>query len=70
MTVVMLSPEFQISIPKDIFDQQNWGVGQQFVLIPDGKRGVKLVPVPTLEDLRGIAEGADTSSYRDRNDRY
>lgn len=29
-----------------------------------------LVPVPTLDELRGIARGADPTGYRDRNDRY
>ena len=29
-----------------------------------------LVPVPTLEELRGMIPNADTSGYRDRKDRY
>jgi AbrB family looped-hinge helix DNA binding protein len=64
-----LSSKFQISIPKAIRDAQGWEAGQQFVFIPKGS-GVMLVPVPRLEDLRGIARGADPSGYRDRRDRY
>ena len=67
--VVTLSEKFQISIPKEVRDQQNWKPGQKFAFIPDGA-GVKLVRVPTLDELQGIAKGADPTNYRDRNDRY
>jgi len=39
------------------------------VFIPKGK-GVMVMPVPSLDSLRGIAKDADTSDYRDRSDRY
>ena len=64
-----LSSKFQISIPKAVREAQGWEAGQEFVFIPKGT-GVLLVPVPTLEDLRGIVSGADPSDYRDRRDRY
>ena len=64
-----LSTKFQISIPKAVRDEQHWQAGQEFVLIPKGK-GVLVMPVPTLEDLRGMAKGADVEGYRDREDRY
>ncbi|CAN7325866.1 AbrB/MazE/SpoVT family DNA-binding domain-containing protein [Neorhizobium sp. LjRoot104] len=69
MATATLSSKFQISIPKEIREKHNWQAGQQFAFIPQGK-GVILVPVPTREELYGMAEGADTSNYRDRNDRY
>lgn len=64
-----LSSKFQISIPKAVRDAQHWKAGQEFAFIPNGS-GVMLVPVPTLEELRGLAVGADTTGYRDRDDRY
>lgn len=64
-----LSTKFQISIPKAIRDEQHWEAGQEFVFIPKGK-GVLLMPVPTLDELAGIARGANTDDIRDRNDRY
>jgi len=64
-----LSRKFQISIPKNVRTAQDWQPGQQFAFIPKGT-GVLLVPVPKLEELRGIAKGADPEGYRDRNDRY
>jgi AbrB family looped-hinge helix DNA binding protein len=69
MSTATLSSKFQISIPKAVREAQGWKAGQEFAFIPkDG--GVLLVPVPTLDKLRGIAAGADPSDYRDRDDRY
>lgn len=63
-----LSEKFQISIPKTIRDANQWKAGQQFVFLPkDG--GVILVPLPEIEDLIGIATGAEASDYRDRDSR-
>jgi AbrB family looped-hinge helix DNA binding protein len=64
-----LSTKFQISIPKAVREQQGWKAGQQFAFIPRGN-GVLLVPVPSLEDLLGIAPNANRDGYRDRDDRY
>lgn len=63
-----LSAKFQISIPKAVREAQGWQAGQQFVFIPKGK-GVLVMPVPSLDDLRGRVQGADKSGYRDRDDR-
>lgn len=64
-----LSEKFQISIPKEVREAQNWKPGEKIAFIPDGA-GVKLVRVPTLDELRGIAKDADPAGYRDRDDRY
>ncbi len=64
-----LSSKFQISVPKAIRDDLHWEAGQEFVFIPKGK-GVLLMPVPDLKQLAGIARGAGTEGYRDRQDRY
>lgn len=63
-----LSSKFQISIPKEVREQQGWKPGQRFVFIPKGK-GVLVTPVPDVEDIFGIAKGADPTNYRDREDR-
>ena len=64
-----LSSKYQISIPKSVREEQHWQAGQQFVFIPKGK-GMLLMPVPSFEELKGIAEGADPTNFRDRNDRF
>ncbi|HSI48081.1 MAG TPA: AbrB/MazE/SpoVT family DNA-binding domain-containing protein [Ideonella sp.] len=64
-----LSSKFQISIPKVVREELRWQAGQEFVFIQKGK-GVLVMPVPELEQLAGIAKGAQTDGYRDRGDRY
>lgn len=64
-----LSSTFQLSIPKAVREQQHWKAGQEFVFISHGA-GVLVMPVPQLDDLAGIARGANTDDYRDREDRY
>ena len=67
--IATLSSEFQITIPKEVREAQNWKPGQEFAFIPkDG--GVLLVPVPDDEYFFGIAKGASSDNYRDRKDRY
>ncbi len=64
-----LSSKFQISIPKPVRDEQHWVAGQEFVFIPKGK-GVLVIPVPTLNELAGMAQGANIANVRDRLDRF
>lgn len=64
-----LSSKFQISIPKSVREEQHWQSGQQFVFIPKGC-GMLLMPVPTLEQLKGFAKGANPANARDRSDRF
>ncbi len=64
-----LSSKFQISIPKEVRESQGWKPGERFAFLPQGG-GYVLVRVPSFEEMRGIAKGADTSDYRDRTDRF
>ena len=64
-----LSSKFQISIPKALRERKNWKPGQEFAFLPT-PGGIMLVPIPTFDELRGIAKGANPEGYRDRNDRY
>ncbi|HEY7577802.1 MAG TPA: AbrB/MazE/SpoVT family DNA-binding domain-containing protein [Acetobacteraceae bacterium] len=63
-----LSAKFQISIPKAIRTARHWEAGQVFAFIPKGE-GMLLMPVPSIEELAGIARGAKSRAYRDRSDR-
>lgn len=63
-----LSAKFQISIPKAVRTEMRWEPGQVFAFIPKGE-GAMLMPVPKRERLFGIARGARTTEYRDRDDR-
>ena len=64
-----LSSKYQISIPKEVRSEMGWKAGQKFAFIPKG-HGVTLVPIPTIDDLGGIAKGVDPSDFRDKSDRY
>ena len=67
--IATLASEFQITIPKEVRESQNWKPGQEFAFIPKD-RSYLLVLSPTIQDLRGIAKGACTDNYRDRKDSY
>ena len=62
-----LSSKFQIAIPKEVREAQNWKSGQELAFIPKGG-GYLFVPSSTIQDLRGIAKGACTDNCRDRKD--
>ena len=63
-----LSAKFQISIPKAIRTARHWEAGITFAFIPKGT-GVLLIPVPKRDALKGVAQGASATDYRDRADR-
>ncbi len=63
-----LTETFQFEIPEPVRTAYHWEAGQEFVFLPKGT-GVLLVPVPTRPELMGLAEGADPTGYRDRDDR-
>ena len=69
MPTTTLSAKFQISIPKEVREKQDWRPGQKFAFVTTAD-GVLLTPIPEREALAGIARGADTTGYRDRRDRY
>lgn len=68
MSDATLSSNYQISIPKDVREALHLKPGQRIAFLRTGSTW-KLVPVPNIEDLFGIAKGADTDNYRDRSTR-
>lgn len=68
MTAVTLSSRFQFTVPKAVREALHLQAGQRFAVIPKGDI-ISLVPMPELAEMRGIAQGADTSNIRDRTDR-
>jgi len=65
-----LSSKYQISIPKEVREKLGWVSSDKIAFIPDGHGGIKLVKVPTIEELQDMFRGANPEGYRDRNDRY
>lgn len=69
MSRTVVSSKYQVVIPKEIRERIGLKPGQELaVFVRD--RIITLVPVPTLEELRGIARGADTSALREEADRF
>lgn len=66
MPSATLSSKFQISVPKEIRDALQLKPGQKLVFLNTGS-AIKLIPQPAIAELFGIAKGADTSNYRDRD---
>jgi AbrB family looped-hinge helix DNA binding protein len=61
------SSKDQISIPKAVRERLGWRPGQKIAFID---HSTVMVPVPDREALAGMARGANTNNYRDRDDRY
>ncbi len=65
---VVLSPKYQIVMPKEVRENLGLKKGQKFAVIV--KNGViSLVPVPSLEELRGIAKGIEMRKVREDEER-
>ncbi|HSL94597.1 MAG TPA: AbrB/MazE/SpoVT family DNA-binding domain-containing protein [Thermoleophilia bacterium] len=68
MALVVISPKFQIVIPKEIRERMGLKPGQTVSLIDRGET-ITMVPKRPLSELRGILRGAPTDDYRDETDR-
>jgi AbrB family looped-hinge helix DNA binding protein len=69
MDMATVSPKYQIVIPRSIRERIHVRPGQELAVIAKGGI-IHLVPIPTWEELRGIAKGANTEGIRDEEDRY
>ena len=69
MARAVISPKFQIVIPKEIRERLDLKPGQQVALIE--RQGlITIVPQRPISELRGVLKGADTTGYRDKTDRF
>ena len=68
MAQTTVSSKFQVVIPKEVRERTGLQPGQRLSVIATGGV-IHLVPVPTLQQLRGIARGADTTGVREKEDR-
>lgn len=68
MTVATLSSKFQLGIPKAVREELGLKSGQKFTVIVKGSV-IELVPVRSMDEMRGLLRGASTLEVRDRRDR-
>ena len=64
-----ISSKYQVVIPKPVREHLNLKPKQKLTVIEKDKMLI-LIPHASLDDLRGIAAGAKTDSYREKKDRF
>lgn len=69
MTTITVTPELQLTIPKEALEEMHIKSGQKFSVIAS-KGIMHIVPMETLESLEGFLKGMDTSDIRDEEDRF
>jgi bifunctional DNA-binding transcriptional regulator/antitoxin component of YhaV-PrlF toxin-antitoxin module len=63
-----MSPEYQVSIPREVCEILGIRPGQKFeILIDDGQ--MHFMPVEPIESLRGILKGCSEPFVREKQDR-
>ncbi len=68
MAQTTVSSRFRVVIPREVRERLGLRPGQKLSVIATGAV-IQLVPVPTLQELRGIARGADARGVREKGDR-
>jgi len=69
MATAVVSPKYQIVIPKEIRERLHLRPGQVVSLIDRGGV-ISMVPQRPIAELRGIAKGVSYEGYRDETDRF
>jgi len=64
MTVVTVSPKYQVVIPKDVREQLDLKPGQKVEAFAFGNR-IELVPVRSPSELRGILRDMENDFTRE-----
>ncbi len=66
MTVVKVSPKYQVVIPQQIRETLGLRPGQHMQALQYGDR-VEFIPVKPMKSMRGFLKGIDTTVPRDRD---
>ncbi|NWF50432.1 MAG: AbrB/MazE/SpoVT family DNA-binding domain-containing protein [Ignavibacteriaceae bacterium] len=64
MTTVILSPKYQVVIPKEIRDKLKLKPGQKMQIINLGDR-IEFVPIRDIKEARGFLKGIDSDIERE-----
>lgn len=64
MTMVTVSPKYQVVIPKNVRDELGIKPGQKVQMITYQGR-IELIPLKPMRDLKGFLSGLDTALERD-----
>lgn len=66
MTIVTVSPKYQIVIPKKIRESSGIVSGQKVQMI-SYRNQIQLIPIEPMENLRGFLKGIDTHVEREED---
>jgi AbrB family looped-hinge helix DNA binding protein len=69
LSVVTVSPKFQVVIPVEVREKMNLKPGQKVIIIlKDGV--VHLFPEKSFKEMRGFVKGVTTENLREEEDRF
>jgi AbrB family looped-hinge helix DNA binding protein len=64
MSTVMVSPKFQVVIPKEVRASMGLKAGELLQVIQYGHR-IELIPVKAMRSMKGFLKGMDTDFTRE-----
>ena len=64
MTLVTVSPKYQIVIPKEIRESMGIASGQK-VQITSYQGRIEVIPLKPMKEMRGFLKGIDTTVFRE-----
>ena len=69
MDSVIVSPKFQVVIPKDIREDLKLQPGERLAIIE--KEGtIHLIPIGKLKEMRGFIRGVSSKGLRDESEHF
>jgi AbrB family looped-hinge helix DNA binding protein len=68
MTQVVVSPKYQVVIPKEVREKLTLHKGQKMVVMAKGDVIIMMPAVP-LKNSRGFLKGMNTKNLREKNER-
>ena len=66
MTVVTVSPKYQIVIPKEVRESMGIFSGQKIQVLTYQNR-IELIPIKPMKMMKGLLKGIDTEVSRDKD---
>ena len=66
MSVVTVSPKFQVVIPRDIREALKLEPGQKVQALQYQNR-IEFIPVRSMREMRGFLKGIDSTVVRDKD---
>ncbi len=64
MSIVTISPKYQVVIPKTVREQMQLKPGQKMQIIQIGNR-IQLIPLRSVKEARGFLKGINTDITRE-----